>query len=335
MALATEFSSRKQWDVAVKPETTTGTANVTTMQELNVDDWTVNSEAERFLGIRQGEGRTIKLADNYVESKGKVKGINMSGLYDTTMGTIFLENVMNIVTGASPASVDIPYNFTGTVATWGEAAISDNIHTLTMAVCHPQGSNSVVLPGCVCNRFKLMANAGEDGGRFHFEADMLSQGEWSLEQAAPGSRAAYPAVTTHRTLYDLRGASAVYQLGGVDVSIYKIEIEIIANVQFVGVGTNGVYDQAYRASPNFDVNILIGVKIDSNSDGLYAKQFNENTIVAAFHNNVWASATFGFLANFCQISGDFQETDVEGGAFYDVPLTCMASTSGDVIQIVP
>lgn len=335
MALATEFSSKKEFDVAVEPETTTGTANVTTMQELNIDDWTVNTEAERFLGIRQGAGRTVKKVDAYVESKGKVKGINISGLYDTTMGTIFFENVMNIVTGSTPNSVDIPGNFTGTVTTWGETSITDNIHSLTMAVCHPQGNNSTILPGCVCNRFKIMANAGEDGGRFKFEADLLSQGEWSLEQAAPGSRVAYPAVTTHRTLYDLRGASAVNQLGGVDVSIYKVEIEIIANVQFVGVGTNGVYDHVYRASPNFDVNMVIGVKIDANSDGLYAKQFTENDIIAAFHNAAWASATFGFLASYCQISGDFDVIEVEGGAFYDVPMTLMAHTSGDVLQIVP
>ncbi len=335
MALATEFSSKKEFDVAVKPETTTGTANVTTMQELNIDDWTINTEAERFLGIRQGAGRTIKKVDAYVESKGKVKGINCSGLYDTTMGTIFLENVMNVVTGSTPNSVDIPGNFTGTVTTWGETSISDNIHSLTMAVINPQGSNSVILPGCVCNRFKMMANAAEDGGRFKFEADMLSQGEWSPEQAAPGSRVAYPAVTTHRTLYDLTGASGVFQIGGTDASIYKVEIEIIANVQFVGVGVNGVYDHVYRASPNFDVNILIGVKLDANTDGLFAKQLTENDIVVAFHNAAWASATFGFLATYCQISGDFDVTEVEGGAFYDVPMVALAHTSGDIFQIVP
>ncbi len=144
MALATEFSSKKEFQLGVKPETTTGTKNVATMQLLNIEDWTINTEAERFLGIRQGVGRTIKKADAYVESKGKVKGMNCSGFYDTTMATIFLENVMNIVTGSTPNSIDIPDNFTGTPTTWGETSISDNIHSLTMALSHPQGSNSVV-----------------------------------------------------------------------------------------------------------------------------------------------------------------------------------------------
>ncbi len=183
----------------------------------------------------------------------------------------------------------------------------------------------------------MMANAGEDGGRFKYELDMLSQGEWALEHAILASPTAYPAVTTHRTLYDLNGASGVFQIGGADASIYKVEIEIIANVQFVGVGVNGVYDHVYRASPNFDVNLVIGVKIDANTDGLFAKQITENDIVVAFHNAAWASATFGFLANYCQISGDFDVTEVEGGAFYDIPMVALAHTGGttDVIQIVP
>lgn len=336
MALGTDFYSKKQFDIAYIPETTTGTANITTMKELNIDDWSVDMGVERFLGIRQGEGRTKKVVDNYVNAQGKVKTINVSGLYDTTMGTIFLENVCNVVTDSTPASIDIPYNFTGTVATQGATSITDNIHTLTMAICSPVTNKSSILPGCIVNRFKLIANAGEDGGRFHFEADLLSRGNWSLEQADLASRAAYPAVTTHRTIYDLNAAaSAVFQVGGADVSIYKVEIEIIANAQFIGMGYLGVMDHVYRAVPNYDVNIVIGCKYDANTEPLFADQTAENTIVCAFHNAAWATATFGFLATYCQIAEDFDITEVEEGAFFDVPLTAMAHTSGDVFQIVP
>jgi hypothetical protein len=336
MALATDFYSRQQFEAAIKAETTTGTKNVATMQKLNIDDWSIDSGTERFLGIRHGVGRTKKLADAYVESKGNIKTLSLSGLYDTTMGTIFWENVCNLATGSTPASVDIPGTFTGTVATWGTAAISDNIHTLTAAVTSPITDKIIILPGCIVNRFKIMATAGEDGGRFHFEADLVTKGEWDSPATTLVTPTAYPAVTTHRTIYDLNSATGVQQLADNDVSIYKVELEVIANVAFVGVGTNGVYDHAYRAAPNFDVNLLIGCKYDTNTEPLFAKQRTENTIKVEMHNAVWASATFGFYAQYCQIAEDFDVADVEGGAYFDVPLTALAETGAtDVIQIIP
>ena len=335
MALDTGFYSLKQFDVAYKAETTLGTANVATMLEVNIDDWpAVDFGVERSMEVRHGEGRTPKKADIFVNAQGKQKGINITGLYDSTIGADLLENVIGEVVGSSPASFDIPFNYTGPEVKHGDTD-SDNTGAFTIALVSPEGSNSYILPGCVCNRFKLMANGAEDGGRFHFESDFVSRHNWSVEQAAPGSRTAYGAVSGHKTLYDLNGASAVFQVGGVDVSIYKLEIEIISNVRFIGFGVSGIPDQIARALPGFEVSILVGLKYDANSDALSAQQLNENDIIVALHNNVWASATFGVLANYCQISEDFDITEQEDGAFIDVPLKCFAHTSGDVIQIVP
>ena len=209
-----------------------------------------------------------------------------------------------------------------------------------MAVCSPVTNKSSVLPGCVVNRFKMSMVGGEDGGRCHFEADLMSRGNWALEHADIASRVAYPAVTTHRTLYDLNAASAaVFKLGtgaGQDVSIYKVELEIIANVGFFGVGYLGVPDHIHRAVPNYDINIVIGTRYDANTEPLFKDQTEENTIVCQFHNAAWATATFGFKADYCQIAEDFDISEVEEGAFFDLPLTALAATGAtDVIQIVP
>jgi len=335
MAQDTGFYSPFQFDVAYKAETTLGTANVTTMLEVNIDDWpSVDFGVERFLGQRHGEGRTPKKEDIYVNSQGKQKGINIAGLYDSTIGADMLENVIGEVVGSSPASFDIPYNYTGPEVKHGDTD-SDNTGAFTLALISPEGSNTYILPGCVLNRYKLIATGSEDGGRFHHEMDFVSRHNWSVEQAAPGSRTAYGAVTGHKTLYDLRSGSSVEQVGGVDVSIYKLEVEIISNVKFVGFGTSGIPDQIARAVPGYEVNIVVGMKYDANSDGLSAKQLNENDIIVALHNAAWASATFGMLANYCQISEDFDMSNVEDGAFFDVPMKAFATTSGDVIQIVP
>jgi len=335
MALDTGFYSLKQFDVAYIPETTLGTANVTAMLEVNIDEWpSVNFGVTRVMDQRHGDGRTSKKAAIYVNSQGTQKQINIKGYYDATIGADFLENVIGEVVGTTPASFDIAYNYTGPPVKHGDTD-TDNTGAMTLALISPEGSNTYILPGNVLNRFKIMANGLEDGGRFKFEADFVSRHNWSVEQAAPSGRVVYGAVSGHRTIYDLRSASSVEQVGGVDVSIYKLEIEIISNVHFIGFGTLGIPDQIARAVPGFEVNILVGMKYDSNSDALSAKQLNENDIIVALHNAAWATATFGVLASYCQIADDFDITGVEEGAYFDVPLKGFAHTSGDVIQIVP
>jgi len=321
----------KQFQVAYKAETTLGTANVASMQYLNIDNWpSVNFNPTRFLDQRYGAGRTPKKADVFVNQSGQEKRISLSGLYDQTMAPDFLENVIGAVVGASPASYDISYNYTGPECVVGDSD-SDNTGAFTIALISPEGLNSIICPGCFLDRFKIMANVGDDGGRFKFEAEFVTRHNLTFSQAAPTAPSAYP--STYRTIYELATKKSV---GSVDVDLYKLELEINAHVKFAGFGASGIPSVISRGVPGMEVTGLFGVKYDANSAPIIPKQVDENDIAVEISNNAtWASATFGLKGSYGQISSDFDVTDVEDGAFLDIPIKFMAHTSGDVIQVIP
>lgn len=335
MAIDGGFYSLKQFQVAVKAETTIGTANVTAMQYLNIDGWpSVSFNPTSFLEPRHSGGRTAKKADVYKSQNGQEKRISLSGIYDQTMGPICFENVTGVATSSSPASIDIPYNYTGgddSEMLNGDAGISDNLHSLTIALVSPEGSNSIICPGCFLDRFKINAIIGDDGGRFHFEAEFVTRHNLSTGQAAPTTPTPYP--STYRTIYEL---SAKQSVGAVDVDLYKLELEILANIKFSGFGASGIPSVIARGVPEIVCQGVFGIKYDANTAPIVPKQLDENDIAVEISNNAtWASATFGLKGTYGQISSDFDVADVEDGAFIDIPLKFMAHTSGDIIQVVP
>ena len=332
MAIDTGFYALTQFDVAVIAETTLGTANTTTMQEVNLDGYpTLNMDAQRDFSIRHGAGRTFKKEDAYINDAGTIKEISFSAMYDQTVAPILISNCMGVAVDTSPASYEIPYNYTGPECKDGDTD-TDETGALTVALVSPEGNNSIILPGCFVDTFKMYADTATDGGRFHMDVTLKTAYQPTTAQAAPGSRAAYP--TTYRTLYDLQGASAVRTLNGNDVILNKFEIELKSNVKFFGFDSSGDPEVMARGMPEFEANALVGVKYDANSVALM-HSLDEEDIELLFHNNAWASATFGVKADYCQITESINPADVEGCAFLDIPLKAAATTSGNMIAIVP
>ena len=301
------------------------------MQEINLTDIpSITYDTDRFLDVRHGAGRTAKKADAFVEQFGKAKRISFSCLYDQTIAPILISNAMAVAVGTSPESYDIAYNYTGVECAHGDTD-TDNTGALTFAYCDPEGSNSIIFPGCFVDRLRIYATSGDNGGRFMIDCEVVTRHNVSTGQAAPGTRTAYP--TTYRTIHDM---AARQQVDGSDIDMYKVDIEILSNVKFAGFGASGIPSVIARGIPEIAVNGVIGIKHDANTAGLKAKQLTENDIVIELSNNAtWASATFGLMGSYAQISSDFDVTNVEDGAFIDLPVKFLAHTSGDLIQIVP
>ena len=79
MAATPEIFARSEFRLAIKPETTVGTENTTTMQLVNIDsDITVNDNPAISSEMRAKVGRTKKLADYFVTEEGQVKSITFS-----------------------------------------------------------------------------------------------------------------------------------------------------------------------------------------------------------------------------------------------------------------
>jgi len=327
-----------EWMAAIIAETTAGTINKTAMQLVNIDSpASLTRNPELFTGMRSGVGRTPKVADSYGSENGKIKTIQMSGLYDTTIGKILLENVTGTEVSTGPASVDIVGSYTNEI-TLGATELSDNIHTLSFVNIVPGGlEDSEYYPGCVVSELKLAFDTANDGGRWHFDTTLLTRGNSEMA-VAPTSPAAFG--STKRSIYELTAASnavmTMSTLGAeADVILDSAEITFASTPEWCGLGVNGVGDAINRASAGWEVNGVFGVKFDANTSLANVDYKAGTTVAVAMHNNVWASATFGWLGSYGIITGDVNQEDVRSGAYVKIPIKFRASTTGDLFQIIP
>jgi len=333
MAIDKEVYSINEWRFSYKPETTVGTANTTTMQLLNVDgDVTVSHEVVQTLEPRSGQGRTLKEVDVFTTDQGgQLRTITMPIVMDTTVDGPLHENCMGTAVSTSPASVDIPYNYAPAALGNGDV-VSDNISTFTVAIVSPEASESIIFPGCVLSTFAVTMDAATDGGRRHGTLTFTSRYRPANGASAPTSMAAYG--STFRYLRELTTTKAI---GGDDVVMNKLEYTINNNAQWVGnQGSDGDPEVIQRAIPSIDVDLVVGVKYDANTANLWESwRAGTTETVEISDNATWASATAGLKANDCKITADVQPGQTDAGVFQDISLRATATTSGDVIQIVP
>lgn len=333
MAIEPSVYSSLQFKAALVPETTLGTANTTSMLLINLDSpVSITHNPAMFTGIRSGDGRIAKAADIYVSQYGQEKTISFSSLYTTDIAAKLFENLMGVTVGTSPASYNLPYNYTGPTCYHGKSLI-DATGSLTFAHIVPEGNNTEIFPGCFIDELKVKADTATDGGRFHFDVTMKTRYNAAIGQAAPSNPTAYG--TTARKIYDLAGSSAICQIGGVDVVLESIELNFKSNVQFYGFGVDGIPQTMGRGIPEFEVTGIFGVKFDANSVTNVAKFLGGTTVAIAMHNNDWSLATFGFKGDYAKITSDLNIEEVKSGAFVKIPVKFTASTSGNVIQVIP
>jgi len=261
-----------------------------------------------------------------------------SKLQKVTIGMMLLENCIGNLVGSSPVSYDIAYNYTSPECATGD---TDNNMTgaLTLVLVSPEGSNSIRQAGCFVRSLRLYADVGSEGGRFKFDAELVSRHITSTGQAVPSSMVAYP-TTTYRTIYDLSGAGGyvnqIYIGSYDDVVLNKVELTINNNVRFFGFGIGGIPQTIGRGFPAMDVSGIFGMKYDSKTAAYIPKQYDENDVEVLLYTGAsWAASTFGINATAGQIMDNFDPIDVERGAFIDLPIKFMALTSGNVIQIIP
>lgn len=278
-------------------------------------------------------GTTTDLTGRVFKSTGTTPTTwtNGSKLQPLTIGMMLLENIIGTLVGVGPISYDVAYNYIGPEHYHGHD-ITSNIGTLTLALVSPEGDNTIIQPGCIVKSLKIAADVGSDGGRFKFDAELVSRHNANTGQAAPTSMVAYPTIS-YRTIFDL---AAKQSIAGSDVVMNKMELTLDNQVKFFGFGASGIPNTIGRGLPEFLVTGLFGIKYDANTASIIPKQYDENDIVVELSNHAtWASATFGLKGSYGQISDNFDPAEFEGGAFVDLPIKFLAHTSGNVIEIIP
>tara|TARA_X000001382_G_C3147117_1_gene171639 strand:- start:109 stop:1116 length:1008 start_codon:yes stop_codon:yes gene_type:complete len=334
MALDGQALSPKEFLLAFKPETTTGTANVATMNLINVDSVSSPSfNLSQVLDVRNGVGRTAKVADAFTDEKGTRKEISFSGTADATTLPILLQAVTTTAVGSSPASYDIAYNYTPPEIQIGTGSISDNLHTFTVAISHPEAGNdhSMVFKGCVLTALSLTGSMGTESGRIKISGTFASGSQGTFGQSRPTSTVAYSS-----TNYSMTQWTAQTKIAGIDdcvISDFAINIENPS--EFMGFNANGDPQAVVRAVPEILVSVDATVKADDNTSGLHNafKTGGTSAGIEVANHATWSSATtFGIkMANGTLTAVDYNEASA---MFYNVSIKGLASTSGDLVQII-
>lgn len=333
MAIDATTYSIDQFKFAILAETESGTANTTSMHLVNVDKPIAPSD-NVFIdnSPRLGTGRTLKTSDHYATEKGQVKSITVSGLADKTTFAIMAENCIGIA--ESSGTIDVPYNFTGAEVTIGQSGLSDNIHTLTVAIVSPVADKTRLYPGCIVSNLSWVDDCEAEGGRRRFSATFQTRANPTNSTSDPTYANSTQLYTTYYDVWDYCGANGIVQVGGSDAVLAKLEVSINSNPRWHGGGTNGVAQTAFRGGPIIDITGNLTVKYDDNTLDVYQDYADgDSVVVQALDHSTIASATQGIKAEYTKISGDVNVEAVNDGAFVSIPFQCSGSTSGNIAQI--
>ena len=305
MALDGAAFSPKEFGLAIQAEATIGTGVVSGMTRVNVDSVEMPGfNLTQVLDARSGSsGRVADADDAFIDEKGVVKEITFSGVLDSTVAALLIQNCIakedssNIVTVAAdytPPELETGDNSSITIA-----------DTITICVINPGTGNNqnMVFKGCVISSLTITGDMGDESGRLKFSATARTGYAGAYNQAAPTISAAYG--TTFYSLATLSGAKTI--AGCSDSVIQSFSLNIDNPAEFVGQNdANGNPDAIVRAVPEIAVTLDATVKYDVNTGGLMNSMntgANAATLLCTHDALSNGSTTFGFQGDNARITG--------------------------------
>ena len=330
--------SMKEFQFGLKPEAAIGTKINKSMQLLNLNgDITIAKEVIQDTTQRSGVGRTLKVGDIKTTDKGGVRTtLSVPILLDTDVAPMILEGVTWVPTSTGPASVDVDVDYAPASQAHGAAPTNTN-DFFTACMVSPITGQSRYWTGSVIEGITLSLEAGSDGGRQAATLTIVTAYYEAAPAAAPTGMTAYGKVDKFRYLYDL---TTTKKIGGDDLIMNKFELSIVNAVSFGGFqGANGDPETITRAvnGGRIEMTCTAGVKYDSNTAADW-DSFRKGDIYAIELSNhaTWASATFGFKADYCKLTSEPAAGDTEAGAFQDLSFMIAGGAAGtDMLQLVP
>ena len=322
-----------EFKIALKAESTIGTANVSSMNLINVDSVSLPAlNPTQVLDVRSGDGRTAKAADAYVSEKGTTKEIAFSATADTTVLPLLLQNIVTTAVGSSPASYDVAYNYSPPELQH-DVGSSTILNTVTVAVISPEAGNdqSIVFPGCCLTSLSLTGDMGNESGRIKMTGTFKTGYPPSYAQNKPTSMTAHGS-----TYYYLTDFTTTRTIAGIaDCIIANWSLNLENDAIYMGyAGSTAIPQSIVRAVPELGVSMDFSLKYDDNTAGMHVLQKDgANAAVTLSNHGTWSSAsTFGVQSLHGRI------TDVSwsesAAMFVDMSIKSMAHTSGDVVQII-
>ena len=331
MALDGAAYSPKEFQLAIKIDSTIGAQSSTgSMQLVNVDSVEMpNFNLTQVLDIRSGSaGRAADIDDALIDEKGVTKEISFSGIFDTTVAPLLLQNCVGLTEGTVTSDqITIPHTYTPPELETGAASAINK--TITIAVIAPAtsgGHRSIIFPGCVITSLSISGDMANESGRLRFTATARTGFISSFTQAAPSSPSAYG--TSFYSLATLAGTAKKTIAGAEDCVIQSFSLNLENPSEFLGQGdASGNPESIVRAIPEFSATLDATVKYDNQTAELPTTMKAGTTVISNLANNAtFASATgFGFLSTFGKITNvAYNEANA---MMYDVSVKFFADAS--------
>ncbi|HAI40146.1 MAG TPA: hypothetical protein DCM40_19665 [Maribacter sp.] len=266
MASNIAFSS-KEFQVAIKGETTAGSAVTTGLLALDVDSISMPSlNVTQALEVRGGgSGRTFKNQDFFQDNILRTTEISVSGRFhdDEAHRGLFGNITGTDGAGASPAvasgySPD-PLRYEQTSLT---AADYD---TFTLYVVAPSTSNAkhIQMPGCVVSNITLSGDVTADGGLIKYSATIVTGQKPNFANTTDLSSAitAY----TNGSVRKMSSATET-QVKNADVALQSFTTTIDNPVVFTGADNDGSGFEVINRGAECSVTTDFQIKYDANTD---------------------------------------------------------------------
>ena len=322
--------------MAIKPEAVIGTGLVTTMQRVNIDVPLSFPELNTVVDfpVKSGVGRTAKTVDKFVCETGTLRSIPFTATADTIVLPLLIQNILtNTISGAI---YNAAFQYLPPLLEHGAA--SDVTKTFTVAApISPEGSNTVIFPGCVLQDLEIVIGSLEDrNGQAKINGNFVTQYKPTFAQAIPSSMAVYG-----NTYYYLDDFTTTRTFAGKsNVTIDGLTITINNISKYEGFqGANGDPESISRAvgSPG-ELSVMAAaiLKYDSNTADLL-ENYKDGGIAAAceLSNNASFASASGLGLKIA--AGSINEQPAlndKGSAYIDVSVKALDNESDPLAQII-
>jgi hypothetical protein len=335
MALDGAAYSPKEFQLAIVAESTIGTANVSSMNLVNVDSVEMpNFNLTQVLDVRSGSsGRVFDVDDALTDEKGVTKEITFSGVFDQTVAPFLVQNCIGLAAVSDVTT--IPATYTPPELETGDNSSVTIADTITIAVIAPAtsgGNRSIIFPGCTITSLSISGDMANESGRLRFTATARTGYISSFTQAAPSTPTAYG--TSYYSLATLAGTAKKTIAGAEDCVIQSFSLNLENPSEYVGQNdANGNPEAIVRAVPEISATLDATVKYDNQTAEFPTTMKAGTTVISNLANDATiADATsFGFIGSYGKITSvAYNEANA---MMYDVSVKFGASGGNAMLAI--
>ena len=270
MAISATSVSPKDFQLGIIKEATAGTAIVSSMNLINIDSLELPAlNPLQVTDVRHGTGRTLKQVDTFTSNKLTVKEISFSGIADSTILPILLENITQDASGVGSSGDDlyeVANNYEPSAIDVATTTASDNTMTFTIAVDNAVNSSySMVFKGCVLTSLTISGDIGEESGRVKVSGTFKSG---LVPDLSPSSAPTFGSTAHFNNNYFVTDFDTTKVAGVADCVLKSFSLTIENDAQFMGFDSSGNYQVIQRALPEVIATCDSVVKYDGNTQAL-------------------------------------------------------------------